>query len=89
MLPTTKTIKGWTGTKSSPFNGTLLSVNISCKKGLTTKQTEYVYSKCKNEEVISSEQVYECENDDKPLLTQIEKVSGNSLYQYNHYYLQT
>ena len=42
-----------------------MSANISFKKCLTTKQAKYVYSNCKNE-VIGSEQVYECEQDDKP-----------------------
>ena len=51
---------------SSPFNSKSLSINIFCEKGLTAKQAEYVYSKCKNEIVIGSEQVYECEDDDKP-----------------------
>ena len=27
---------------------------------MTTKQTECVYSKCKNEDIIGSEQVYGC-----------------------------
>ena len=36
-------------------------VNISFKKGLTAKQTGYVYSKCENEIIASTEQVYECE----------------------------
>ena len=58
MLPTVKPIKGWTGTESIPFNSKSPSVNISCKKGITTKQAEYVYSKCKNENVIGSEQVW-------------------------------
>ena len=59
-----KSIKGLTGTKSSPFNIKSLPVNISCKKGLAVKQAEYVYFKCQKEEVISNDQVYECKNDD-------------------------
>ena len=66
MFPTVKPIKDGSGIKSSPFNSKSLSINISCKKGLTRKEAECVYSKCKNEEVIGSEQVYECGNDDKP-----------------------
>ena len=58
--------KGWTATKSSPFSSKWFSVNISCKKGLITKQAKYVYSKCKNENVVGNEQGYECENGDKP-----------------------
>ena len=59
-------IKHWTGIKSTLFNIISLPVNISCKKGLTAKQAEYVYSKCKNDEVIGSKQVFEYENDDVP-----------------------
>ena len=51
MFHTFKPIKGKTYTESSPFNSKSLSVNISCKNGLTTKQAEYVYSKCKHEEI--------------------------------------
>ena len=32
---------------------------------MNTKQAEYVYSNCKNEEVIGSEQVYKCEKYNK------------------------
>ena len=32
---------------------------MSCKKGLTAKQAEYVHSKCMSEEVIGTEQVYD------------------------------
>ena len=65
MLPAVKPIKGWNYTKSSPFNRKSLSVNIYCKKGLTAKQTEQVYTICKNVEIIGSEQVFECKHDDK------------------------
>ena len=34
-------------------------------KGLTPKQAEYKYGKCQNEGIIGSEQVYECESNDK------------------------
>ena len=64
MLPTVKPIKGWTGTKSSPLNIRSVSLNSSCKKGLTSKNAEYLYSKCKNEEIVGSEQVYEHKSDD-------------------------
>ena len=50
---------------SSHIDSKSLLVNVSCKKGLTAKQAKYVYSKCKNEEVIGSEQMYEHEYDDK------------------------
>ena len=68
ILQAVKPIKDLTGTKSDPFDSKSHPVNVSCKKGLTATQAKYVYSKCKNKEVISSEQVYECENNDKPQL---------------------
>ena len=40
-------------------------VNISYKKGQTIKQAGYGYNKCKNEDVIGTKQVYECEINDK------------------------
>ena len=30
-------------------------------KGLTARQAEYVYSKCKNEDIIGIEQIHKCE----------------------------
>ena len=33
---------------------------MSCRKGLTTQHADYVSGKCKNEEVIGTEQVSEC-----------------------------
>ena len=54
ILQTVKPIKGCTVTTSCPLDSKSHHVNISCKKGLTTKQVEYV-------SVIGIEQVYECE----------------------------
>ena len=65
MFPTVKPIKGWTGAESKPFSSKSFSVNVSHKKGFTTKK-QLIYGKCENKEVIGSEQVYEHENDDKP-----------------------
>ena len=58
-----KPIKCWTGTKPHPLHSNSHHVNISCKKGLSSKQTQYVHGKCKDEGIIVSEQVYECESD--------------------------
>ena len=38
---------------------------MSCKKGLSTKEAKYVYSKGKNKEVLGSEQVYEYSSDEE------------------------
>ena len=40
-------------------------VIISCKESFTAKQEKYVYSKCKNEGIIGTEEMYECEGNDK------------------------
>ena len=58
-------VKGWTGTKSCPLDSKPHHVNISCKKTLTVREVVYVYSKCKNESIIGTEQVCECEWNDK------------------------
>ena len=45
ILWAVKLLKGWTVTKSCPLDSMSQHVNISCKKGLTAKQAECVYSK--------------------------------------------
>ena len=67
MLQTVKPIKARTGTMSCPLGSNSHHLKISCKKGLTSKQTKYVHSKCKSEGIIGSEQLYECESDDTQL----------------------
>ena len=52
--------KGWTGMSPYPSGCESLNVNMSSKKGFLGKQVDYVYIKCKNEEVIGTEQVNEC-----------------------------
>ena len=52
---------------SFPLGSKSHHVYISCKKGLTEKQKEDVYGKCKNEGVTGIEQVYEYENNDGQL----------------------
>ena len=53
------------GLALKPLDSKPQHLNILCRKGLTTKQTEYVYTKCKNEGIIGIGQLYECKSDDK------------------------
>ena len=63
MNTTFKLVKGRTGTRSCPLDSKSYNVNASCETALTAKQADYVYNKCKNEEIIGSEQVYECKKE--------------------------
>ena len=62
MVNTTSsyTSKGVDWHKSCPLHSESHHTDISCKKGLTAKQAEYVHSKCTNEGIIGTEEEYKC-----------------------------
>ena len=47
ILWVVKSVKGWRSGKSLPLFSKSYNVNIPCKTGLTAKQVEYLYNKCK------------------------------------------
>ena len=48
-------VKEWAGIRYCILDNMSYIVNMSCKEGLTEKQVDDAYYKCKNEEVISTE----------------------------------
>ena len=58
-------------------------------KGLTTKQADYVYSKCKNEQITCTEHLYDCDlNNDETVDSKLNPYEGamfNDFELYNIY----
>ena len=50
---------------SCPLDSKSHHVNISCVEGLAAREAQYVYNKCKNGCLFNTEQVYDCECNDK------------------------